>query len=420
MRIAIIGTGISGLTAAHLLHPEHEIVVYEAGDHVGGHANTVRVDTDDATWHVDTGFIVLNDRNYPHFEALLDELGVARQPTNMSFSVSARTRTSSTPRAARAACSPSRRTSRDRASCGWSPTTALQPRGARPDRDADDDRSLGDFLADGGYSRLVHRAPDRAPGLRGVVGRPGADLVVPGRASWPQFFAQPRDALAHRAPAVAHDRRRLRALRRGAHRALRRPHPRSRTPVARGHAPPDARRGVAATAGRREFDEVVIAAHADQALAMLDRPHAPRARAPGRLPLPAQRGRPAHRRALLPRRRRAWAAGTSTCSPSPRPLTTVTYHMNRLQAPRRRPAVLRDAEPHATRSTRAGHPRRSPTRTRSSRGGRSPRRAATRRSAASSARTTAAPTGAGAFTRTASERAARRVAAAHARARVAA
>src|SRR5690242_11173101 len=69
VRIAIIGTGISGLTAAHLLHPEHEIVVYEAGDHVGGHANTVRVDTEDATWQVDTGFIVLNDRNYPRFRS---------------------------------------------------------------------------------------------------------------------------------------------------------------------------------------------------------------------------------------------------------------------------------------------------------------------------------------------------------------
>ena len=89
MRVAIIGSGISGLTAAHLLHPEHEIVVYEAGDHVGGHTNTIRVDTDDATWHIDTGFIVLNDRNYPRFQALLDELAVRRQPTDMSFSVSA-------------------------------------------------------------------------------------------------------------------------------------------------------------------------------------------------------------------------------------------------------------------------------------------------------------------------------------------
>ena len=123
MRIAIIGTGISGLTAAHLLHPEHEIVVYEAGDHVGGHANTVRVDTEDATWHVDTGFIVLNDRNYPRFEALLDGLGVARQPTNMSFSVSAQDEDFEYSSGGPRGWSPSRRTSRGRASCGWWPTT---------------------------------------------------------------------------------------------------------------------------------------------------------------------------------------------------------------------------------------------------------------------------------------------------------
>ena len=88
MRIAIVGAGISGLVAAHRLHPEHDITVYEAGDHVGGHTNTVRVDLADETHWVDTGFIVLNDRNYPNFEPLLAELGVATQPSHMSFSVS--------------------------------------------------------------------------------------------------------------------------------------------------------------------------------------------------------------------------------------------------------------------------------------------------------------------------------------------
>ena len=58
-----MGTGIAGLTAAHLLHREHELTVFEAGDHVGGHTNTIRVDTDAGTWDVDTGFIVRNDRN---------------------------------------------------------------------------------------------------------------------------------------------------------------------------------------------------------------------------------------------------------------------------------------------------------------------------------------------------------------------
>ncbi|HTA06195.1 MAG TPA: FAD-dependent oxidoreductase, partial [Solirubrobacteraceae bacterium] len=87
MRIAIVGAGVSGLVAAHLLHREHEIVLYEAGSYAGGHTNTIRVDTAHETHHVDTGFIVMNDRNYPNFTRLLDRLGVARQPTHMSFSV---------------------------------------------------------------------------------------------------------------------------------------------------------------------------------------------------------------------------------------------------------------------------------------------------------------------------------------------
>ncbi|MEA2140653.1 MAG: uncharacterized protein QOC91_752, partial [Solirubrobacteraceae bacterium] len=87
MRIAIVGAGVSGLVAAHLLHREHEIVVYEANSYAGGHTNTIRVDTAHQTHHVYTCFIVMNDRNYPNFTRLLDRLGVPRQPTHMSFSV---------------------------------------------------------------------------------------------------------------------------------------------------------------------------------------------------------------------------------------------------------------------------------------------------------------------------------------------
>ena len=88
MKIAIIGTGVSGLVAAHMLHPHHEITVFESDTRIGGHANTVDVEVDGRSVAVDTGFIVYNDRNYPGFRALLDRLGVATQPTEMSFSVS--------------------------------------------------------------------------------------------------------------------------------------------------------------------------------------------------------------------------------------------------------------------------------------------------------------------------------------------
>lgn len=87
MRIAIIGTGISGLVSAYLLAEEHEIVVYEANDYVGGHTNTVEVTAEGSSYPVDTGFIVFNERTYPNFLTLIRKLHVAYEPTEMSFSV---------------------------------------------------------------------------------------------------------------------------------------------------------------------------------------------------------------------------------------------------------------------------------------------------------------------------------------------
>lgn len=88
MKIAIIGSGISGMTAAWLLHRQHEITVYEMGDYVGGHTHTVEVNIDGQSHDIDTGFIVCNDRTYPNFLTLMDHLQVSRQPTEMGFSVS--------------------------------------------------------------------------------------------------------------------------------------------------------------------------------------------------------------------------------------------------------------------------------------------------------------------------------------------
>ncbi len=87
MKIAIIGGGISGLVAAYHLHKSHDITLFEANDYPGGHTNTIDVERNGRQYSVDTGFIVFNDRTYPNFIHLLDELGVESQPTTMSFSV---------------------------------------------------------------------------------------------------------------------------------------------------------------------------------------------------------------------------------------------------------------------------------------------------------------------------------------------
>ena len=88
MQIAIIGGGISGLTAGYRLHEQFDVTLFETNSYIGGHTNTIEVQTDDGDVAVDTGFIVFNDRTYPNFIALLDELSVPFQPTRMSFSVS--------------------------------------------------------------------------------------------------------------------------------------------------------------------------------------------------------------------------------------------------------------------------------------------------------------------------------------------
>ncbi|WP_373188029.1 NAD(P)/FAD-dependent oxidoreductase [Halopseudomonas sp.] len=87
MRIAIVGSGISGLVCAHLLARKHEVTVFEAADWIGGHTHTVDVEVAGQGYAIDTGFIVFNDWTYPNFIKLLDQLGVGSRPTEMSFSV---------------------------------------------------------------------------------------------------------------------------------------------------------------------------------------------------------------------------------------------------------------------------------------------------------------------------------------------
>lgn len=87
MRIAIIGSGISGLVCGYKLAAQHELTLFEAADWVGGHTHTVDVEVQGQPYAIDTGFIVFNDWTYPNFIQLMNDIGVSSQPTEMSFSV---------------------------------------------------------------------------------------------------------------------------------------------------------------------------------------------------------------------------------------------------------------------------------------------------------------------------------------------
>ncbi len=90
MRIAIIGSGIVGMTAAHLLQHDHDVHLFEMEDRPGGHANTVELNVGGREVAADTGFLVYNERTYPRFTRLLARLGVGTHPSDMSFSFSDR------------------------------------------------------------------------------------------------------------------------------------------------------------------------------------------------------------------------------------------------------------------------------------------------------------------------------------------
>ena len=238
MKIAIVGTGVSGLVAAHMLHPHHEITVFESDTRIGGHANTVDVEVDGRSVAVDTGFIVYNDRNYPGFRALLDRLGVATQPTEMSFSVSD---PAHRPRVSRlepqhdlrpapqpcqsivsACCSPTSRASTARPAgssrvrrAGTDPTGSPTAAGSTPTPRSPWPSS---YVEAGSRTSFVRQFLDP---LRRVdlVGRSG-DLHALSRARVRAFHGQPWAARPRRAARVAHRDRRFPTLRRGPHRPV--------------------------------------------------------------------------------------------------------------------------------------------------------------------------------------------------------
>jgi predicted NAD/FAD-binding protein len=331
VRIAIIGAGVSGLTCAHLLHPRHEVTVFEARSYAGGHTNTVRVDTADETLHVDTGFIVYNDRNYPRFERLLAGLGVATQPSTMSFSVSDGKGDFEYNGASanglfanrRHLAQPSfHRMIADLLRFNREAPALIGLNGEGP--------SLGRFLDEGGYSRnFVERL---------IVPQASAVWSADPRQMWSFPASFLAEFFANHGMFGQRSRPGWRTVRGGARNyvdamvAPFRDRLRLAAPVRRIERLDDGVEVAAAGCTPERFDEVVIAVHSDQALAMLADPSERERELLDAIPYQANEAVLHTDAALLPRRRRAWASWNYHLQDEPSGKTTVTYHMNRLQS----------------------------------------------------------------------------------------
>ena len=257
-RVAVIGSGVSGLTAAYLLQRRYDVSLYESEPRLGGHAHTHDVLTaGGGTMPVDTGFIVHNQRTYPLLTRLFRELGVASQPTEMSLSVRCE------------GCGLEYAGARGLTGLFAQPRFAVNPaylrmlievrrfhrRARHVLTQASDELTLGDFLASGGFSDyfVAHFMVPMVSSVWSASRRDSAFLPGPLPLCLPR---QPRDAVDHRLSRMAHGHRRLACLRgkggqapqRGRHRH---PGPRRRPPRRRGGGPRRRRPGDRLRSGGR-------------------------------------------------------------------------------------------------------------------------------------------------------------------------
>ena len=329
MRIAVVGSGISGLSAAWLLSRQHEVVLYESNDYLGGHTDTHRVEVDGRSLDVDTGFIVHNPTNYPLLTRLFDELGVACQPTTMGFSV----------QDARSGLEYNA-TSLDALFCQRRNLASLRFWGMLRDLvrfyreapallDADGPGpTLGDYLDAGGHGaafRDQHLVP-MASALwsspaSGVLGFPAKYLV--------QFMAN------HHMLQLA-GRPQWRVVRGGSQRYVEAMSARWDVQVrlnapVRGIARDDDGASVRCDTGSERYDQVVLACHGDQALALLDDASDAERDILGAIAYQPNDTVLHTDASLLPRHRKAWAAWNAHLPADPAQACTVSYCMHLLQ-----------------------------------------------------------------------------------------
>ncbi|MEM9490290.1 MAG: FAD-dependent oxidoreductase [Myxococcota bacterium] len=331
MRVAIVGTGISGLVAAHLFSREHDVTAFEAGDYAGGHTHTVTADLGDGPRRVDTGFIVFNYRTYPNFTRLLAHLGVPSQDSSMSFSVRCeRTGLEWASHSARALFAQRR--------------NALRPRFWR---------MLADIAR---FNREAPRLLERPGGeltVRDYLGRSGMSrafaehyLIPMGAAIWScppeQFYAFPMRFLVR----FMANHGMLSVLSQPVWRVVEggsasyvtalldrfRGTLRLSTPVAAVRRFPDHVAVVTADGRAEDFDQVIFACHSDQALATLEDASPLEREVLSAFPY-QQNDVVLHTdTSVLPTRRAAWSSWNYFIPDDDRAVVTLTYNMNILQS----------------------------------------------------------------------------------------
>jgi predicted NAD/FAD-binding protein len=339
MRIAVIGSGISGLATAYLLDEAHEVVLYEAGDHLGGHTRTVALEGKEGTRRVDTGFVVFNETTYPGLLAFLRHLGVGWKDSDMSFSVAC-------PSTGLEYCGTSL------ATLFAQPTNALRPSFlgmlrdiARFNRrslellsqDALETPTLGEYLEEGRYGRAF-RDHYLVPMASAVWSSSPAQmmefpaglllrffqnhqfLTVDSHLTWKvveggssayvdQVCARLRGTVRTGTPVERIERERL---------------------VPRGGVTVTCRAPGGAPV-REYFDAVVLATHADQALRLLDQPTPEEREILGAFPFSDNDVVVHTDTSLLPRAPRARASWNYHVVPETPDRAVVTYDMTRLQ-----------------------------------------------------------------------------------------
>lgn len=330
MKIAIIGTGIAGNVAAYKLRSEHDITVFEAGPYIGGHTNTVDVFENGHRFAVDTGFIVFNDRTYPNFMQILDEIGQASRPSEMSFSVQSHGDGLEYSGSSLNTLFAQRR-------------NLLRPRFYRMIRDilrfnkttlpsidqVDDSESLRDYLRENHYSPefIEHYLIPMAAAIWSA--EPVAVLDMPVK-FLVRFFA-------NHGLLQLKDRPTWHVIEGGSREYVRkltdghRDRIRLNSPVESLNRFDDGIELYTASGGVEVFDYVFLACHSDQALSILRDPSNAERSVLGAIPYQRNEAILHTDEALMPKRRKAWAAWNYHVPKKTGSHVAVTYNMNILQ-----------------------------------------------------------------------------------------